>query len=395
MCLDLHDSVNPYLDIQTCRLEDIKTVLPRITPGCYFSSWDLRGMYHQIKLDPSITSLFGFAVPDCSGILRYYKYLSLPFGCATAVYIAERLLRPLKLFCHSFGVDISIYIDDGIIIEIDSFKCLMSLKFVIYVLSLAGWTLNFAKSVLVPATTIKYLGYYLNSIDMLITLPGSKIDKIHFLLTDLLHSYKFKTKVKAKYLASLLGLLCHAYYTHGNFVRYVSRNAQHLLGVNVSNSPQEWNTEFLLTADLAVEFELCQAHLDELNGQPIRCEQAHYEMIDRHQISYVTTTIDPRDFAKPYDIFVSDSSADTAYTYKSGSVTLCNNYLFSADEQQLSSGARELLAVVHAFNHFQAYFESRRGSVILWVTDSQCCYSFLMKGSRVPYVQRLLIKIKL
>ncbi len=74
---------------------------------------------------------------------------------------------------------------------------------------------------------------------------------------------------------------------------------------------------------------------------------------------------------------------------------LINDYLFSPDEQQLSSGARELIAVEKAFECFENFFKANSNSVIIWLTDSQVCYSFLKFGSRVPFIQRILLKIKL
>ena len=37
---------------------------------------------------------------------------------------------------------------------------------------------------------------------------------------------------------------------------------------------------------------------------------------------------------------------------------------------------------------------SQKGSVILWITDNQCVFSYLTKGSKVTHIQRMLISIK-
>ena len=54
-----------------------------------------------------------------------------------------------------------------------------------------------------------------------------------------------------------------------------------------------------------------------------------------------------------------------------------------------------MLAIWHSFIVFRTYFESKRGNVIIWLTDSMCCYSFLKVGSRIPHIQKLLIDIKI
>ena len=70
-------------------------------------------------------------------------------------------------------------------------------------------------------------------------------------------------------------------------------------------------------------------------------------------------------------------------------------YLFSQSEQQLSSGFRELLSVDKAFDYYSEYFASKKGCIIIWITDSACLCSFLEKGSRILEIQKIVIKIKL
>ncbi len=91
-------------------MDDIKTVLNRIQQDSHFASFDLKGMYHQCFLDPSITEFFGFAVKEIDGSETYYRYLRLPFGTATAVFITDQLMKPIKSLCHKHSVDVSIYI---------------------------------------------------------------------------------------------------------------------------------------------------------------------------------------------------------------------------------------------------------------------------------------------
>ena len=56
-------------------------------------------------------------------IFSYYFLLlnihpcRLPFGASPAVWLVEKLVRPLKLFLHTLSVDQTVYIDDGILIQ--------------------------------------------------------------------------------------------------------------------------------------------------------------------------------------------------------------------------------------------------------------------------------------
>lgn len=73
---------------------------------------------------------------------------------------------------------------------------------------------------------------------------------------------------------------------------------------------------------------------------------------------------------------------------------MINEYMFKPEEREMSSGARELLAVREAFNSHNSFFRAQKGSVIIWMTDSQVCHSFLTKGSRVQEIQEILLDIK-
>lgn len=90
-----------------------------------------------------------------------------------------------------------------------------------------------------------------------------------------------------------------------------------------------------------------------------------------------------------------DASDDCGFAYKAGSFDLTSSYLFKPEEREMSSGARELIAVQQAFSTFDNFLRSQRGSVILWMTDSQVCFSFLTRGSKIPAIQKILLGIKI
>lgn len=89
-----------------------------------------------------------------------------------------------------------------------------------------------------------------------------------------------------------------------------------------------------------------------------------------------------------------DASDLESYAFKAGDCQIISNYIFSPSESEMSSGARELLAIVKSFETFQEFFQSNSNSVIFWCTDSMCAYSYLKHGSRIPEIQKLLIFIK-
>ncbi len=84
------------------------------------------------------------------------------------------LLIPIKRYCHAMGIDISTYVDDSLSISMSRAKAEACLKFIIYIFSAAGWELSTEKT-LGPTQQIYYLGFEINTIQMLINVPYFKI----------------------------------------------------------------------------------------------------------------------------------------------------------------------------------------------------------------------------
>ena len=230
----------------------------------------------------------------------------MPFGCSTAVFITDQLIKPIKIYAHRLGVDLSVYIDDGIVIEISNFKCLSSTYFVISLILYSGWSFQLSKCILSPVKEIVYLGYILNSDSMIISLPEVKLLKIEFLLQQLFSAFLNNQLIESRFLASFLGKLSHAFYSHGNFVKIVARMSNHTLGRNICDSG--WDSSLLINKDMYCEFQLCFKYLRTFNGQSLKLEQTDFEFLNKDQTSFLTMDIDPRDFEKPYFVFASGIS---------------------------------------------------------------------------------------
>ena len=84
-----------------------------------------------------------------------------------------------------------------------------------------------------------------------------------------------------------------------------------------------------------------------------------------------------------------------AYSFKAGDCKIVSDYLFTPQETELSSGHRELLSIIKAFEHYSNYFSTLKGQIVIWITDSMCLYSFLCIGSRNLVIQKLLIQLKI
>lgn len=349
-------------------------------------------MYHQVKLDRRAVQFFGFSVIDAQGKRRYYVYLVLAFGTSSAVSITDKLTKPIKIMCFVMAIILCLYIDDGLIIGKSFRFCEASYKYSVFLLQMSGWTLQEAKCISLPSNQILYLGYILDSNSMRISVEPSKCLRVVQMISALKTLFNNDEKIACRELAGLCGLLAHLIHSHGSFISVISRHCNHNLGKEVTM--RGWESFLRITVDMLVELDMCQDNIFELNGQPLIKEEAVVAVMNPTQINLIVKDIDPLDKVKERHVFVSDSSDSKAFFFKAGELRLTDEYLFTQTEAQLSSSYRELLAVEKSFIMYSEYFKTLAGSLLIWVTDSSCLVSFLEKGSRIPMIQKVVMKIK-
>jgi Reverse transcriptase (RNA-dependent DNA polymerase) len=151
-CIDLSRHVNNYIDDMSVKLDNLTTAQNHIAPGDYMVALDLENQFFQICLHPDMKKFLGFAVPEPDGYMSYYQFTVMPNGCKPAVAIVTRLLKPVKAFLHNAGVKFTIYVDDGRISASSSWTCKAQLCLAIHVLQLAGWKVQWKKTITTPKT---------------------------------------------------------------------------------------------------------------------------------------------------------------------------------------------------------------------------------------------------
>ena len=179
----------------------------------------------------------------------------------------------------------------------------MSTYFCISVILCSGWSFQITKCNLEPVRKVQYLGYILDSSRMIISLPIVKVQKVYVLLEKILLAYENGIQILSKDLAAFLGRLSHSYFSHGDFVKVISRNSNHELGLSVVQSGLE--SSLFVTFDMYNELFICKEYYETFNGQSIQKEEMKFEVISPNQISYILDSVDPKDVNLPRHVFVS------------------------------------------------------------------------------------------
>ncbi|KAK6038337.1 hypothetical protein COOONC_24158 [Cooperia oncophora] len=113
-----------------------RQVLPLVPKGGYMVSFDFKSGYHHVKMHPNFTSFLGL-----SGGEKSYKFLDLPFDLSPAPFIFTKLFRPLLKKWREAGIEVALYLDDGLIWASSAQLCEESVRIVREDLKLAGVTM--------------------------------------------------------------------------------------------------------------------------------------------------------------------------------------------------------------------------------------------------------------
>lgn len=386
--------VNRLIEDKPCKLNDLAYFDPLWTPQMYMTSFDLRSMYHHVKLTECSKELFGFKLPKEDGF-QYYRFDVLMFGSKPATWITSKLLKPAINYFRSLGICTGIFVDDGAMLNSNPRVLEVETKFVITVMQILGWNISWEKSTLIPTQLLTYQGFEIDTIKMEYRLPKPKVKIFTELIDSVLDKAQMGQLVSAKELSSIFGKAASSRRSHGPAIHMALRHSQHKVGQRVMHrgieEEPDWSVDVLIDQQMARELIYVKNHLVEWNGYPIPSDKTvHIFNVNGTEFRQSEPWSNQ---GKSYKVMVSDASDKVAFVYEAESFNLVEEYGFSQQEMEMSSGVRELQAVSKALSHRADYFVENPGRVY-WITDSKNVYYFLKKGSRKSHIQKMVMGIK-
>ena len=392
LVLDLSRHVNVFLPDTHVKLDDLSVSEYLLDLEDYMASFDLKNMFFHVKLHPDMYRFFGFSCPDAAGVLQYYQFKVLIYGCKPAVHIVTRLLMPVKSYLHTLGIKISIYIDDGRVAAAGAAETKAKFNLSLLVLQLSGWNIQWKKCSLVPTQKLSHLGFITDTVAMQYSVDPAKIRVLRDLIKNVVQSYFDNSRVTARQLATILGKLNSMQRSHGDILFVMSRSSQHTLGVHVLQ--YGWDSDVCISPAIVTEFSFILNVLDSANGHPIYTAVSVSHTVDLLETAKYISAVQ-HSAVNIENLYVSDASQTHAFVYAAdGSFQYVREFEFSSDQSVLSSGHRELLAVKFALTADRSQFATCAHSKIFWQTDSQTVCNMLRRGSRIPTIQADVVAIK-
>ncbi|KAK3698766.1 hypothetical protein QZH41_014521 [Actinostola sp. cb2023] len=185
---------------------DYITDLPRYVGLDHFqTTFDDKSGYDHVRLHPASRKYFGL---EWSG--WYFVYSTLPFGWKASAYIYNSIGLVATSFIRSLGVPCSQYIDDRHVGQLrlpqnstcrfSGYQLAEMASFIACsVLLSLGYFIGLKKSVLVPQTVIRFLGYLCNSHKQAFILPEDKRLKFSTLRESILENKSVSLKNLQKF----------------------------------------------------------------------------------------------------------------------------------------------------------------------------------------------------
>ena len=112
LCLDLSRYINTLLKKEAVKLAGLDICTQALLPGDFIATYDLSSAFHHVKIYEEHQQYLGFSLPgkEEGDADRYFVFLVMPFGLASAVHLITRMTKPLCSYIAKNGIRHSIYI---------------------------------------------------------------------------------------------------------------------------------------------------------------------------------------------------------------------------------------------------------------------------------------------
>ena len=173
------------------KLDHLPDLARYVLPGHFQTTFDDKNGYQHLKIHPDSQEFFSFSWRG-----YYLSFCTLLFGWKASAFLYHNFGLVVTSAVCSLGVPVSQYIDDTHVGQLFSSgltvyqPCLqLALAAAFTLLSLlvsAGYFINLIKSSPLPSTSVRFLGFFSNSILQAFLVPPNKKDKFKALREELL-----------------------------------------------------------------------------------------------------------------------------------------------------------------------------------------------------------------
>ena len=387
-CLDLSRHVNQHIVVPKIKLDDLSVSEKLISEGDYQASFDLTNAYFHINIAPAFRKYLGFSLPDSSGVTRYYVFRVMIYGLKPAAYVITRLTKPLLAHLHKRGVKASIFIDDGRITGADKVGTWNQFKYALQLFENAGWNIQHLKTSTEPTQKLYHMGFWCDSASMSYTISDPKLQHIQAMIDLVLQNPKCQLKL----LSSIAGKLMSTLKAMGPVIPILLRSSFVFLAEHLEPGSNDYDQNVSVGARVLEDLTFLRASLEDINGYPIFGNKIGF-CLNQALVEGDLKSAE-RELGPTERLWISDSSEIKAAAYNAFDIgNEISIHTFTATQQELSSSAREFMALFLALTRLQDDIGGSGVRTLYWTTDSQVLVVWLTKGTKILFIQQKLIAL--
>lgn len=260
-------SVNDGIDSSLCsfkyiNVDDAAAVMVKLGRGAMMAKIDIAHAYRNVPIHPQDRQLLGMQWED-----KLFVDKTMPFGMRSAPKIFSALADTLEWVLLQRGVSISLhYLDDFLTLGAPGTReCQRNLRILQEVCALLGFPLA-AEKIEGPTTALVFLGIILDSTQMEMRLPETKLQRVK----EMVAVWQTKKKATKRQVLSLVGLLAHAakVVTPGRtFIRRM---------INLAHTVRELHHWVYLNGEFKSDLQWWHLFLEQWNGKSCMASHCAY-----------------------------------------------------------------------------------------------------------------------
>ena len=191
--------LNDHIEKIHFKMETLKSALNFIKKGTYFAKIDLKDAYYSVPIHETDRKFMRF---EWEGHL--YEYTCLANGLTSAPRIFTKLLKLMYSSLRKIGHTNVGYIDDSLLAGDTKSDCQENVNDTVTLVDSLGFTLHPEKSIMVPTQRIEFVGFWLDSVKMTVSLGIRKANDIKAHIATILPQSTITIRAFSKLIGKLV-----------------------------------------------------------------------------------------------------------------------------------------------------------------------------------------------
>ena len=155
------------------KMDTIWSILNLIKKDCFMAKLDLKDAYYSVSIKPLDRKFLKFVHKG-----KLYEFCSLPNGLSVGPRKFTKLLKPPLTVLRKQGINVGAYIDDILLINQTFDETFKSTNIAASLFVSLGFIIHPEKSVFTPSQKIEYLGFIIDSREMIVYLTEKRKAKV-------------------------------------------------------------------------------------------------------------------------------------------------------------------------------------------------------------------------